>query len=119
VGAILAVGVAAAAESRLPRLQRDPPLVAETVPDRLAEARFVRPMNAPPEREKQALGFCDYPGPYVPCWCFGGQVNGVWLSDCESAEEYLNDVAKYGPPRNHAKVPLREPERYTLTIEDE
>lgn len=122
IGMSAAIGMAwgRAIEQQKTTLQKDfpPPVVplAEVADPPSAPAMHV--MNAPAVKEKGAArGFCDYPG-RVPCWCRGGQVDGYWLSECSSAEEYHDDVIRFGAPRNRVQVPLRTPEYLTYTVED-
>lgn len=104
-------GVVAA--RRPPRLSADaaPPAVP---PAEVSIALAPRPQNARAAREKAAAtsaGVCDYPGAYVPCWCAH-----LWgFGPCDSAEDYEEDVQRFGPPR--AFVPLH-PGGLVVTTED-
>lgn len=79
----------------VPEMRSDPP------PDVRVDVEIVatpRAMAATAVREKaRAPGACEYPGTYIPCWCFQG---GISVSGgCADAEEYLNNVQMFGQPR--------------------
>lgn len=103
------VGLSADAVARYadhrPRLGPTPPLQVATRP--------IEPPASPPsleahaEPEKAARGLCDYSPRAAPCWCWVhvGDSGVVYLSgdnyaDCDSAEDYVRSVARFGPPRN-------------------
>lgn len=88
-----------------PRLATDypPPRPHETVDwlESGAPPMMALDGRAAPEKEREAdRGPCEYPGPFVPCWCgtFG------LPSSCDPAE-YAESVQIYGPPRFY--VPIR------------
>jgi hypothetical protein len=104
----MGVGVLGAAEGAqaglaarmAPRLLGDTPQAVDAAPE-ASLAVLWRPVNARAQREKgPPPGVCDYPGAFVPCWCAH-----LWgFGPCDSAEDYEEDVQRFGPPR--AFVPL-------------
>ena len=67
------------------------------LPEPLEQHPFVG--RAVPEKEAAyGQGPCDYPGPYVPCWCGTGPLAGIPVN-CDSAADYLESVQEFGPPR--------------------
>jgi len=62
----------------------------------VAKVSYVATKEVKIVKDTPTVGCCSYPH-FTPCWCAQSNIGGV--GGCQSAEQYLNDVDYFGPPR--------------------